>query len=138
MSTRARESTVSGAIVTVWLRITCEARTAYALGMADADVDRAGTQLAGAQTNGARVDPSESRIERVGERMGVREEAHPQGWFTRLAKHYFARNFAKHRAQPEVVLKGNVSATDRARRAIFWACVKSAVTGALSGSASTG
>jgi len=81
------------------------------------------------------------RIERVGAEIGVRGEEQPQGWFTRLAKHYFARNFAKHRAAQAASARrenADASATDRPKRAIFWACVKSAVTGALAGSASTG
>ena len=77
-------------------------------------------------------------IERIGARIGVREEAHPSGWFTRVARYYFRRNFAKQQARAHLVVKDDATATDRAHRAILWACAKSAVTGALSGSASTG
>lgn len=75
-------------------------------------------------------------IERIGATMGVREDAHPSGWFTRLARYYFARNFAKRRERG--ITTSDRAAPDRARSAIFWACVKSAITGALAGSASTG
>jgi hypothetical protein len=98
------------------------------------------------------MDASEAvtPIERIGERMGVREEAHPSGWFTRAARYYFKRNFANRHKYASVLAasrsaplhgaarNGAASATDQAHRAIFWACVKSAVTGALAGTASTG
>ena len=85
------------------------------------------------------------RIETLGQEIGVRsEEPKPRGWFTRLAGWYLARRFAKHgavgarAADHEGSHALDASARDRAQRAITIACVKSAFSGALAGSVSTG
>ena len=79
----------------------------------------------------------EIRIESLGQEIGVRSaEARPGGWFTRLARWYLGRRFAKHSPAPERAL--DATASRRAERAIAIACVKSAISGALSGTVSTG
>ena len=94
--------------------------------------------------NGApAVDGDDIRIESLGQEIGVRSgEAQPSGWFTRLARWYLARRFARHQAghglsqEPSRAL--DASAGDRAERAITIACVKAAFSGAVSGTVSTG
>jgi len=58
------------------------------------------------------------------------------GWYTKLVAHYLKRNAAKV-AQRSALAEGE-SAAVRARSAIRWACVKSAISGATSGVVSTG
>ncbi len=85
------------------------------------------------------VSGDDVRIESLGEGIGVTSgEAQPSGWFTRLARWYLARRVAR-RDNGEVCAPPlDAVASDRARRAIRIACVKSAFSGALSGSVSTG
>ncbi|MGO8998250.1 MAG: hypothetical protein ACLQVI_33435 [Polyangiaceae bacterium] len=79
------------------------------------------------------------RIESLGKGIGVRlQESEPRGWFTKLARWYLARRFAKHGHGETTSGPLDASASDRAQRAITIACVKSAISGALSGSVSTG
>lgn len=81
----------------------------------------------------------EVRIEALGQEMGVQcaDEKPRGGWFTRLARWYLARRVTGHDpAHRSPALDG--VATARAERAITIACIKSAVSGALAGSASTG
>jgi len=76
------------------------------------------------------------RIESLGEEIGVKGgEARPRGWFTRLARWYLARRVAGEACDVE---QDDARATARAHRAITIACIKSAISGALSGSVSTG
>ncbi len=98
-----------------------------------------------ASANGAQLESAAAlddvRIESLGKEIGVRagEEA-PRGWFTKLARWYLARRFAKRGAKDAGASCAplDACASDRAKRAITIACVKSAISGALSGSVSTG
>ncbi len=82
------------------------------------------------------VVEQEVRIESLGEEIGiVSSEAKPRGWFTRLARRYLAKRVASEKCDLE---QDDARATARAHRAITIACVKSAVSGALAGSVSTG
>jgi hypothetical protein len=83
---------------------------------------------------------AEVHVEALGEGIGVHageDAAKQRGWFTKLARWYLARCVAKREAEAERHATG-ASASDRANRAILVACVKSAISGALSGTVSTG
>jgi hypothetical protein len=60
----------------------------------------------------------------------------PGGWFVKLVSHYMKRNLARAAARPAV--ESRQTAAARARKAIRWAAVKSAISGATAGSISTG
>jgi hypothetical protein len=78
------------------------------------------------------------RIEALGEEIGVRSgEQRPPGWFLRLARWYLGRRVRRDGERGELTVD-DAEATARARRAITVACVKSAISGALAGSVSTG
>jgi hypothetical protein len=86
---------------------------------------------------GEREGGEHKHLESLGQGIGVRvQEAAPRGWFTKLARWYLGRRFAKRGQCEEVPLDD--TARERAERAIRVACVKSAISGALSGSVSTG
>jgi uncharacterized tellurite resistance protein B-like protein len=61
----------------------------------------------------------------------------PGGWFPKLVGYYLRRNAARLKAAPAEAVAG-ASASDQALKAIRWACVKSAITGATAGAISTG
>jgi hypothetical protein len=89
--------------------------------------------MAAVGSSGAEADV---RIESLGERFGVAAgERKPRGWFTRLARRYLAKRVAGEVCNLE---EDDAQATARAHRAIAIACVKSAISGALSGTVSTG
>src|SRR4051812_7266486 len=67
--------------------------------------------------------------------LGVRREARAGGWFTRLASRYFKRNLA--RSFASAARDAGLPLPLRAEKAIFRACVKSAVSGAACGAIST-
>jgi hypothetical protein len=78
------------------------------------------------------------KLESLGKEFGVRsDEGASRGWFTRLARWYLARRIAK-RGVADDRAPIDATANARAQRAITVACIKSAVSGALSGSVSTG
>jgi hypothetical protein len=79
------------------------------------------------------------RIESLGEEIGVRsgEGKRPGGWFLRLARWYLSRRVRLAEEGGELHVD-DAAATARAQRVITIACVKSAISGALSGSVSTG
>jgi hypothetical protein len=82
---------------------------------------------------------NEVRIESLGEQIGIESVAtEPRGWFTRLARWYLARRVAGRARGEHLEHDIDATAPDRARRAITVACVKSAVSGALAGTVSTG
>jgi len=60
----------------------------------------------------------------------------PGGWFVKLVSYYLKRNAA--RAADKPAAAPTETATVRARSAIRWACVKSAISGATAGAISTG
>jgi hypothetical protein len=98
-----------------------------------------------ASANGAAAAVSGSDddvlIKSLGQEIGVRaDEEKPRGWFTRLARWYLARRFAKAEGAHAHAESHPLDATAnrRAQRAITIACVKSAISGAISGSVSTG
>ena len=64
----------------------------------------------------------------------VEHKRRPGGWYVKLVGHYLKRNAA--RVRPEAV-EGE-TAVARARSAVRWACVKSALSGAAAGTVSTG
>ena len=87
----------------------------------------------------ARSAGEDVRIESLGEEIGVRAgETPPRGWFTRLARWYLARRVASRALGEELPHALDAKASDRAERAITIACIKSAISGALAGSVSTG
>lgn len=57
----------------------------------------------------------------------------PGGWFVKLVSHYLKRNAAK----AKEATAEDANAAELARKAIRWACVKSAVSGAAAGVVST-
>jgi hypothetical protein len=79
----------------------------------------------------------EVHVEQFGHELGVHcEEGKAPGWFTRFARWYLERRVA--RPCPARSADADATATDRAHRAIMIACIKSAISGALAGSVSTG
>jgi hypothetical protein len=58
------------------------------------------------------------------------------GWYPKVVAHYVKRNVARQAARAEIVTDSTPHA--RAASAIRWACVKSAVSGAVAGLISTG
>jgi len=64
------------------------------------------------------------------------KERRPRGWYTKLFAHYVRKNVARRNARGDVAT--GESPHDRALRAIRWACVKSAASGAVCGMISTG
>jgi hypothetical protein len=69
--------------------------------------------------------------------MGVEvERRKPGGWFVKLVSYYLKRNAARAAQKPAEASKETPTA--RAKSAIRWACVKSAISGAAAGAVSTG
>jgi uncharacterized tellurite resistance protein B-like protein len=64
------------------------------------------------------------------------EERKKGGWYGKLVAHYLRKALTAQRAHPG--LADGATATALARTAIRWACVKSALSGALAGAVSTG
>jgi hypothetical protein len=93
----------------------------------------------GTATAAGEVRGDEVRVEELSEGIGVRsgETAKPRGWFTRLARWYLARCVSR-REERVAHQESDAAASTRANRAIFVACVKSAISGTLSGTVSTG
>jgi hypothetical protein len=94
-------------------------------------------------TNGAGIRgdaDANGEIESLGAGVGVHAaKEKPRGWFTKLAKWYLARRVrGPSHGHAGMHAASDDNATDRARRAITVACVKSAISGALAGSVSTG
>jgi hypothetical protein len=63
------------------------------------------------------------------------KERRPGGWYTKLVAHYMRKNVARRAARGAVSMAENPH--DRAVSAIRWACVKSAISGAVCGAIST-
>jgi hypothetical protein len=76
---------------------------------------------------------AEVAIPALGAEIGRRR---PGGWFVKLVSHYLKRNAARAAARPAA--EAAVAPTVRARKAIRWACIKSAISGATAGAVSTG
>jgi uncharacterized tellurite resistance protein B-like protein len=92
-------------------------------------------QVAGFAIGGAAdvADAAEVVVPAIGHDV---RHGRPGGWFTKLVTHYVKRNAARLKAKPRAA--ETASASDRAKSAIRWACVKSAVSGAAAGCVSTG
>ncbi len=87
-------------------------------------------------TDGATLEGKETRIEVLGEGVGIRERR-ARGWFTKLVAYYLRRYQAKRERAAHPARANGSSASEAARSAILRACVKSALTGASAGAVST-
>ena len=71
------------------------------------------------------------------EALGVRSDLPAKTWFTKLVGHYLKKNWTRRQLHRELREKTAISPSDRATRAIRWACAKAAMTGAAAGAVST-
>ncbi len=77
-------------------------------------------------------------VEAAGQAAFVREEARTRSWLERVVHRRMSRARAKARAKREAGAYAGLAPEERARTVVRWACAKAAVTGGISGAATTG
>lgn len=84
------------------------------------------------------VNGTAESIEAAGRAIGLEEEETPRaGWLERLVTRRMRRSLEKARAKRKAGAYADVAPTERARTLVRWACAKAAITGTMSGLAST-
>ncbi|OJY22017.1 MAG: hypothetical protein BGO98_34915 [Myxococcales bacterium 68-20] len=77
-------------------------------------------------------------VEAIGEGAFVREDVRTRSWLERVVHRRMNRARAKARAKREAGAYAGLAPEERARSVVRWACAKTAVTGGISGAATTG
>ncbi|HVJ93636.1 MAG TPA: hypothetical protein VM580_27730 [Labilithrix sp.] len=79
-----------------------------------------------------------TEVGEIGQVVGVQEDTRRRHWLEHVVHRRMKRALERARKKKEAGAYGDLPPDERAEKVVRWACVKTAVTGAMSGAAATG